>query len=314
MTELSLALEKFVTMRMSLGRISKQDVRILRNFVRFMQQAGLTVVSSDAFLAWRQSSAGASGITWSIRLGLVRRFAEWLVAHGESHSVPPKGLIPRKYQRPRPYIYSQEEIRRLVIACQHIRSQRGVMSLVMPVFIGLIAATGMRISEAIALNIDDVKLEVAAVVVQRGKRLRERVLPLSPSMFKALEAYTSERLRLFGREDAALFVGETGGRLAFARASQKFAEASVAIGIREPQRMRERTGRGPRIHDFRHTFAVQTMLDWYARGESPRENITKLIHYLGHSNPASTYWYIEAVPELLEAALSAPGWRRPEGV
>lgn len=150
MTELSLALEKFVTMRSSLGRISKQDVRILKNFVEFMRRAGLTVISSDAFLAWRQSIGGASGITWAMRLGLVRQFAEWLVARGESHSVPPKGLIPRKYQRPRPYIYSQEEIRRLIIACQNIRSQRGVMSLVMPVFIGLIAATGMRISEAMA--------------------------------------------------------------------------------------------------------------------------------------------------------------------
>jgi integrase len=165
----------------------------------------------------------------------------------------------------------------------------------------LIAATGLRISEAIALDEDDVDLEQAVLTVRRGKNGNSRRVPISESAVERLLAYRRERNRLLGAGRSPFFLFERGARPTDCAARYNFAQVCQRMGLREQQRF-QRHGRGPRLHDLRHTFAVKTIMDWYRRGLDPEREMIKLSTYLGHSDPEHTYWYIEAVPELLQLA------------
>ncbi|MBL4711708.1 MAG: tyrosine-type recombinase/integrase, partial [Gammaproteobacteria bacterium] len=136
---------------------------------------------------------------------------------------------------------------------------------------------------------------------RRGKLGKERLLPLSESARWHLSAYARERDRLLGRHPEPFFVSDRGERMTDCGARYNFASVCQTIGLRPVQKY-HRHGRGPRIHDLRHSFAVRTLINWYRTGKNPDSEMIKLCTYLGHANPANTYWYIEAVPELLELA------------
>jgi integrase len=166
---------------------------------------------------------------------------------------------------------------------------------------GLIAVTGLRVSEALSLNATDVDLENGVITLRQGKLGKARLLPVSDCTRIRLADYLKERDRLLAMSSHALFVGNRGERLTDSGARYNFAVVGQTIGLRPSERF-NRHGRGPRIHDLRHTFAVRTLLNWYRHSKEPAREMIKLSTYLGHSNPAHTYWYIEAVPELLELA------------
>ena len=161
--------------------------------------------------------------------------------------------------------------------------------------------TGLRVSEALALGAVDVDLDAGVITVLRGKDGKERLAPVAESTWARLSEYAVERDRLLGRRPATFFVGDRGEPVSDCAARYNFALVSQIMGLRPPERF-NRHGRGPRIHDLRHTFAVRTLIDWYRSGQDPGREMLKLTTYLGHSKPAHTYWYIEAVPELLELA------------
>jgi len=161
--------------------------------------------------------------------------------------------------------------------------------------------TGMRINEALRLDTDDVDLDTGIVHIRFAKFGKERLLPLHDSAVERLRAYIAERDRLLGTKPAALFVKCDGSRLGDCGARYNFAHVCQRIGLREVQ-AEGRHGRGPRIHDLRHSFAARTMIDWYRSDKDPAREMVKLSTWLGHANPDHTYWYIEAVPELLELA------------
>jgi integrase/recombinase XerD len=169
-------------------------------------------------------------------------------------------------------------------------------------FFGLVASTGLRISEALALNPGDIDTTTGVVRVRKGKLGRERILPLDPTVLELLFTYASGRDRLLGHTPKALFVRCKGDRLSEWSARYNFAQVCQQIGLRSPEKF-GRHGRGPRIHDLRHTFAVQTMINWYRTGKDPALEMIRLSIWLGHSKTANTFWYIEAVPELLELAM-----------
>jgi integrase/recombinase XerD len=139
--------------------------------------------------------------------------------------------------------------------------------------------------------------------VRQGKLGRERLLPLDPSVVTRLVNYVAERDRLIGHAVMALFVTDKGTRLTDCAARYNFARACQHIGLR-PHQPYCKHGRGPRIHDLRHSFAVRTMIDWYRTGKDPAREMIRLTTYLGHSDPSNTYWYLEAVPELLDLAMA----------
>jgi integrase len=233
----------------------------------------------------------------------VRLFAQWLSSIDPAHEVPPRGLLPDRSQRPRPHIYSEAEIASIIAAAKALPSIYGLRGLTYSTLFGLIAVTGLRISEALALDHDDLDVENGVVRVRRGKLGKERLLPLDSTVVAQLVGYSAERDRLLGSAPDAFFVTCKGTRLTDRSARYNFAHACQQIGLRAHQHYC-RHGRGPRIHDLRHTFAVRTMINWLRTGKDPAREMIRLTTYLGHTDPDNTFWYLEAVPELLDLAMA----------
>jgi integrase len=307
MSALSTELSRYLNIRRNLGYNLSTAERVLRKFIAFAEQKDAEYVSTELFLKWQETFGHANRQTWSRRLSIVRLFAQWLQCLDPKHEVPPCGLIPDRCVRPRPYIYSDEEICRIVKAAAELPSINGIRALTSATLFGLIAVTGLRISEALSLNVADVDLETGVITLRRGKFGKARLLPISDSTKARLTAYAKERDRLLGSSPEPFFVSDIGERVTDCGARYNFAAACQAIGMRPLEKF-HRHGRGPRIHDLRHTFAVRTLVNWYRTGKDPAREMIKLTTYLGHGNPAHTYWYIEAVPELLALAS-----RRVEG-
>lgn len=301
MSTLAQELDRYLTIRRNLGYDLGTAARVLRRFVAFARGRKARYITTDLFLAWQAEFGDANQHTWSARLGMVRQFALWLSGINPRNEVPPKGLIPGRYRRARPYIYSEQEIVRIVKEAVRLPSPNGIRALTFATFFGLIAVTGLRVSEAIALDNGDVDLENGVLTVRRGKSGRARIVPLAGSATDQLAAYARERDRLLGHAPTSFFVSDTGNRPDDCSARYNFASVCQRIGLRATQKFHKH-GRGPRIHDLRHTFAAHTMVNWYRAGKDPEREMVKLSTYLGHTEPAHTYWYIEAVPELLELA------------
>ena len=294
-------LDRYLTIRRRLGYHLDTAARILRRFIAFAEREHAECISTDLFLRWQQAFGRANRHTWSRRLSVIRLFAQWLHGIDERHEVLPQALIPGRYRRVRPYIYSEDEIRRVVEAAAELPSINGIRALTCSTLFGLIAVTGLRVSEALSLDVTDVDLESGVLSLRRGKFGKARLLPVADSTTSRLAAYAKERQRLLGRMSDPFFVSDRGERLTACGARYNFAAVCQTIGLRPGQKYR-RHGRGPRIHDLRHTFAARTLLHWYRTGQDPTREMLKLTTYLGHADPAHTYWYIEAVPELLALA------------
>jgi integrase len=294
-------LDRYLTVRRSLGYKLGTAERILRRFIDFADAQGATHVTADLFLRWQEAFGAAGRQTWAARFGMVRLFAQWLHGLDPAHEVPPRGLVPSRYRRTRPYIYSEAEITAIVEEAARLPSIYGMRGLTCSTLFGLIAATGLRISEALGLDTGDVDLDEGLLRIRCGKLGKERLLPLAGSVVERLHAYAGERDRLLGLTPGPFFVACGGDRLGDCGARYNFALTCQRIGLREFQRY-GRHGRGPRIHDLRHSFAARTIIGWYQSGKDPAREMIKLTTYLGHVSPDHTYWYIEAVPELLELA------------
>jgi integrase len=301
MKTLTQELDRYLEIRRSLGYKLHADERILRRFVSFVELSKASHLSTNLFLRWQEVFGHAHRVTWAKRLGIVRAFARWLHGIDSRHEVPPPSLIPYRLRRTRPYIYSEEEIQRIIQAAAKLPSIYGFRGLTISTFLGLVAVTGMRISEAILLDDGDVDLKSGVITIRHGKLGKARYNPISDSTKAKLLAYVRERGRLLGGQQTAFFLSEQGQRLSDCCVRYNFALVCKNIGLRPPQSFHKH-GRGPRIHDLRHSFAVRTMVNWYRTGKDAAREMIKLTTYLGHCNPAHTYWYIEAVPELLGLA------------
>jgi integrase len=304
-------LDRYLTVRRHLGADLRTDERILRRFVTFADRNGAMYVNTDLILRWLQTLPAASPGTRAARFRVARLFAEWLHGIDPNHEAPPRGLIPGRVQRVHPYIYSEAEIAAIIEHARTLPSIYGMRGLTCSTLFGLIAVTGLRISEALSLDPADLDVECGVLHVRHGKLGKERLLPLDPSVVQRLENYSVERDRLLGRRPEAFFVTCEGRRLGDCGARYNFAHVCQQIGLRPPQ-LYLRHGRGPRIHDLRHTFAVRTLLGWYRSDKDVAREMIKLTTWLGHENPAHTYWYLEAVPELLELASARVTRTMPE--
>jgi integrase/recombinase XerD len=301
MTTLTEHLEDYIAMRRSLGYDLSFAARVLRGFTAFADRQGADHITVDLFLRWKAAFGKANNNTWSRRLGMVRLFAGWLQGEDPRTEVPPAELIVGKWRRSRPYIYSEAEVARIVARAAKLPSRYGMRGWSCSTLFGLIAVTGLRIKEALALDDDDVDLDEGVITVRRGKNGTARFVPLALSTVGRLRAYGAERTRLLGPTPGPFFLIESGKRPTDCCARYNFAAVSQALGLRQAQQYHKH-GRGPRIHDLRHTFAVRTIIGWYRKGLDPDREMIKLSTYLGHAKPELTYWYIEAVPELLQLA------------
>lgn len=227
----------------------------------------------------------------------MRGFARYLSGQDPRTEIPPVGLLPDPCQRAQPYMYSENEIRKLLAAAQSLRSTSTLNPWTYYCLFGLLATTGMRISEALNLQTKDVDWSEGVLTIH-GKCGKLRLVPLHSSTRKVLSAYSARRDRLFGKKSVShFFVSSRGTRLDVGNVRRTFYHLSRQIGLRAPS-----SRRGPRLHDFRHRFAVQTLLRWYRQGEDVERRLPILSTYLGHAHVTDTYWYLTSTPELMGAA------------
>lgn len=300
---LTAQLDRYLAIRRSLGYDLTTSERILRRFTRFADRERATHINTALFLRWHATLSEANGPTRAARFGAVRLFAQWLSSFDPAHETPPRGLLPHGTARSRPHIYSDDEVASIIATARMLPSACGLRGLTCSTLFALIAVTGVRVGEALALDVVDLNVDTGVLRVREGKNGKERLLPLDPSTVARLHDYRVERDRLIGHRAMPLFVTDKANRFTDCGARYNFAQVCQQIGLR-PEQLYQRHGRGPRIHDLRHTFAVRTMIDWYRTGKDPAREMIRLTTYLGHRDPSATYWYLEAVPELLELAMA----------
>jgi integrase len=295
MSGLEAALNDYLALRRALGFRLKRVEALLRGFVRFAAQKRASFITTDLALRWARLPPGAAPGYCGARLGAVRRFARHVRATDPRTQVPPDGLLPQRFPRKTPYIYSDREVARLLGAARALPSVRGLRAQTHATLLGLLAVSGMRVGEVLALDRGDVDLERGVLTVRRAKFGKTRCIPVHPSTCRALARYARRRDRAVPRpQTPAFFVAERGTRMTEWTLRYTFVKLSRQIGLRDPA-----DRHGPRLHDFRHAFAVKTLLAWYRRGVNVERRLPELATYLGHVHVADTYWYLSATPALL---------------
>jgi len=293
------ALTDYLNMRRALGYELYRSGKALENFVHFAEKEGVTVITTDLALRWAKAPAHSKPTTWASRLALVRRFARYCTAIDPRTEIPPDGLLPHRYRRRRPYVYKDEEIRRLLLAARRVPSKQGLRSLTYETLFGLLASTGLRIGEALGLDDSDIDLDSGVLTIRNTKFGKTRYVPVHRSTGRALSHYARQRdCRAPKRESPAYFVTESGTRLSANAVRRMFLRLLRKAGIHTSQGCPR-----PRIHDLRHRFAVYTLLRWYRTREDVEAKLPHLATYLGHVHVADTYWYLSAVPELLQLVI-----------
>ena len=302
MSALRESLEEYLAIRRSLGFKLTNLARHLHNFVAYADAENASYITTELALRWAQLPTRVQPATRAARLAFVRRFAAWRSATDPRTQVPPEGLLPHRFHRTPPYIYSDDEIGGIVLTASKLASPKGLRARTYSTLFGLLAVTGMRVSEALGLNRNDVDLEAAILTIQRTKFGKTRLVPVHPSTRDALRTYDQQRDQIVPTSlTRGFFVSERGTRITGCMARYTFAKVSREIGLRDPLKG-QRHGHGPRLHDMRHRFAVRTLIDWYRARLDVEREIPKLANYLGHMHVHDTYWYLEAVPELLALA------------
>lgn len=297
MSALRQALTRYLLMRRGFGFRYITEEYWLDDFVTFMDAAQASVVTRKLAMAWITQSRRTS---WPNRLSAVRGFARYLSNFEPCTETPPCGIFP-SHKRPRPHIYTEAEIASVLEETLHWGSAKGLNRQTYHCLFGLLAATGMRLGEAIGMERNDVDLDAGILKLRRAKGGKERLIPLHPTSTQALANYAARRdVCRACRKSPWFFVLTRGQRLRPQYPQRIFISVIRRAGMRDP----EFHTRGPRLHDLRHTFAVNTILRWYRAGEDVERLLPTLSTYLGHSKVRDTYWYLSACPELMSEAAS----------
>lgn len=298
MSTLSTALSEYLTIRRALGFKLRDTGLNLAQFVRFAEAEGATFITRDLALRWATEPQQVSPAHWARRLAMVRLFARYCSALDARTEVPPADLLCARYQRKTPYLYTDQEVERLIQAAGQLPSPRGLRAATYSTVLGLLAATGMRISEPLALDRADVDLDQGALTIRQSKCGKSRWIPVHSTTRAMLQRYDEQRSRLFPTVlTPSFFISERATRLTQWAVRAAFIKLSQRIGLRGPQ-----DHEGPRLHDLRHRFAIRTLLNWYQAGVDVERRLPQLAAYLGHAHVHDTYWYLSATPELLALA------------
>lgn len=290
-------LADYLALRRALGYRLARPEKLLIQFLDHLERAGESRITVAAALDWAQLPAGASSNWWGYRLSAVRGFATYLHTLDPAHQVPAAELLPQRPQRAIPYLYSGADITALISATSSLRTP--LRRATFTTLIGLLAVTGIRVGEAIALNRGDIDTRAGRLLVRHAKFDKTRELALHPTTVAALRRYQRLRDRVAPTNTgaSALFVSTAGTRLIYCNVHSTFHRLVHLAGLAP------RSGScRPRIHDLRHSFAVAAMLDAYAAGQDGQTRLTLLSTWLGHVHPGSTYWYLSASPELMGLA------------
>ena len=294
MSPLESRAREYLALRRSLGHKLEEHGRRLPSLVAFLEQNGNTTVTVEAALAWAQQHDRPPGSSVPpSRMRIARGFARFMSGIDPATEVPPPGLLPARRSRRIPYLYTPADIQALMLAADEIPTP--LRSATYRTLIGLLAATGMRVGEAIRLSRADIDWDDGLLVIRETKFGKSRELVLHDTTIDALAEYARVRDQRFPQPRCdAFLVSLRGTRLRKNCIQHMFARLLRVAGVR-PRSPRCR----PRVHDLRHAYAVRTLLEWYRDGVDVQARLPLLSTYLGHVNPASTFYYLHAAPELL---------------
>lgn len=303
MNTLEQAIQEYLSMRRNLGFKLHEAGKCLPDFAAFMRQRRASYITQALALAWAQQSAGATPAYRAQRLSTVRGFARFRSATDPRTQIPSQGLLPFQPKRARPYLYSDDEIRRLLSAALEMpsRYERGELRpWVFYCLFGLLSVSGLRLGEARNLELQDVDLKSAVLTIRGAKFGKDRLVPLHASTCKALADYIARRSRHWAERPVSsyLFVSSWGNRLDNGDIHRVFYLLSRKIALRGPS-----DHHGPRLHDMRHRFATNTLVHWYRSDQDPERLLPILSAYLGHVHVEDTQWYLNGSPELMREAM-----------
>lgn len=299
MTSLTQAVQDYLAMRRALGFRLRAVGRFLPQFAAFLDAQGASHITISLALQWAQATSSSRPTAWqALRLSMVRSFARYRSAVDPRTEIPPVHVLPFRPHRPRPYLYTDEEISRLLDAAEQLPSPGGLRRWTYRCLLGLLVVSGLRISEARRLGSDDIDWTEGVLTIRGTKFGKSRLVPLHASSLAALAAYARRREPLLaGRPARCFFISDRGKPLYPTVVYQTFYRLSRQVGLRGPH-----ASHGPRLHDFRHRFAVQTLVQWYRSGQDVERRLPVLSTYLGHVRISDTYWYLTACPELMGLA------------
>lgn len=294
-------IEAYLAYRRGLGYDLRFAERLLLQFAKFVVQTGWRgPLTADLILRWVNLPKAASPRYKASRLSAARGFAKYLATRDGRTEVPDKRLMPRTF-RSRPHIFGERELGQLLRAALRLKPTYRLRPLTYQTLFGLLASTGLRISEALRLTLGQIDLERGMLRIENTKFKKSRLVPLHPTATKALRRYATGRSRLWGQEEnKPFFVGPRGLAISYWGAFDAFHTICRDLGWQQSNGDWHR----PRIHDLRHSFACRCLARWYRRGEDVHHRIAALSTYLGHACVTDTYWYLTATPELLAFAAS----------
>jgi integrase len=292
--------EEYLAYRHALGYQLRKEGQRLRSFARFADEAGhCGPLTTEIALRWARLPQQAVRLYQARRLEVVGTLARYLAAREPGTEIPPRNLLGPAHTRRPAFIYSDENIAALIQAARALGRTDGLRRHTYATLIGLLACTGLRIGEALALRVTDINWSTAVLTVRQTKFHKSRLVPLHPSAIEPLRSYAVTRARCHPLlEDSTFFVSAAGRPLNDEKVRSTFHVLlqQAMPGVVPVGRVR------PRLHDLRHTFAVGRLLAWYRNGTDIHRAIDQLSAYLGHAKVTSTYWYLTGVPELLALA------------
>jgi integrase len=291
--------EDYLAARRHMGFALKFAGGQLLGFARFADEMGHRgPVTFDLALKWVQSAALKTPLTRARRLEVLRPFLKYRSLFDAGTAMVPQGYFGPAHRRLVPHIYTEQEIGALMQATDSLQPTDGIRPKTYRALFGLLAATGLRISEALHLQTQDVDWVQGILTVRQTKFCKSRLVPLHLTALAALKQYVEDKERQLGRQkDGAFFVSDTGEALHDRTVHSTFEGLRTRLG------WIARGGHAsPRIHDIRHTFICRSLQECYRRNESPDHIMDAISTYVGHVKVSNTYWYLTATPELMTVA------------
>ncbi len=290
-------IEEYITYKQSLGYMIKIESQELRRFSKYTRDIGyygpLTAALS---MRWASLDSNFSRKYMARRLEIIHTFAVYISAFDQEAQVPQTGVFGKAHIRTNPYIYTDNEVMSLIHHANSLHSPDGLRAYTVAVAIGLLYATGIRVSELTDLRMTDVRTEEGYLFIRNSKFKKDRIVPLHYTTIYKLTEYRAfvESKTGVRSDDDYLFVTSYAHRFN-TRAFE------YAFSLIRP-RVFTATSKMPRLYDLRHTFACNTVKRWHEAGEDVNQKLYLLSMYMGHVKPTDTYWYLSATPELLDIA------------
>lgn len=301
MTSLREGIVEYLELRRALGFRLKQDEVKLGDFADFVEQHNAAHITAKLAVEWARRPSSDDPNYRAGRLRVVRSFARYRILSDPRTEIPATDLLPRRKIIFQPYIFREDEIARILEESLQPRGGTTPFTcLGRHTIYGLISVTGMRVGEVLNLDLGDVDLDQGVITIRNAKFGKSRLAPVHETTRGALQRYREERdAFLGGRTVDAFFVSAQGGRIVHTTLDLAFRRLTTRLGLRSAS-----DSRGPRLHDLRHTMAVEVLRRCYSTGADPERQLPALSTYLGHTQLSYTYWYLHQNPELMAEAVA----------